>query len=121
MTSLGVTPWRPGEAELAAAKCFEDWCAQRATSGNWDEAQAITAVVTALIAHGNSRFQHYDENTRGGDPSAKIPNRLGFRTVNRNGETEYILQPPMMREMCNPFPEQLVARARVRIGAQIRR
>lgn len=38
-------------------------------------------------------------------------NRIGFRTCGNERQSEYILVPEMFREVCGPYPEDLVRRA----------
>jgi uncharacterized protein (DUF927 family) len=107
ITAFGITGWQPGEAQGAAGACFEAWRAQRG-GGAWDETQALRSIKSALVAHGNSRFQPFGEGQWDG---IKIPNRLGFRTRNKEGDCEYLILPDMFREICGAYPEDLMRRA----------
>jgi uncharacterized protein (DUF927 family) len=107
VTAFGITGWQPGEAQRAAGACFEAWRAQRG-GGAWDETQALRYVKSVLVAHGNSRFQPFEEGQRG---EMKIPNRLGFRTRSKDGDCEYLILPDMFREVCGAYPEDLMRRA----------
>ena len=114
-TAMGITGWEPGEALAAAGGCFNAWRVQRGASGSWDENQALKHVASVLITHGNSRFQFFIEGqTR--DETIKVPNRIGFRTQAKDGETEYLVLPAMFHELCGPFPEDLVRRTLQRHG-----
>jgi putative DNA primase/helicase len=108
-TSFGITGWQSDEAENAAGACFAAWRAQRGGNGAWDEGQALRHVKSVLAAHGNSRFQFFKEpnDTEG----TKIPNRLGFRTLTDEGDSQYLILPAMFPEVCSPYPEDLVRRA----------
>jgi putative DNA primase/helicase len=106
ITGFGISGWQPGEAQRAAGACFEAWRAQRG-GGAWDETQALRHVKSVLAAHGNSRFQFFGE---GQSNEIRIVNRLGFRTFSRAGESEYLIVPEMFREICGPYPEELVRR-----------
>jgi putative DNA primase/helicase len=108
LTSIGITGWRPDEAQAAAGSCFTAWNAQRG-GGSWDEDQALRHVKSILLAHGNSRFQLIGEDQKQNE--SKVLNRLGFRARTKEGETEYIVLPEMFRELCGPYPEDLVRRA----------
>jgi putative DNA primase/helicase len=73
-----ILPWRPGEAERAAAACFAAWLeARQGGDGRAEDATAIAAVRRFLIAHGSSRFE-----TVGTDDEAsgeRIANRAGWK------------------------------------------
>jgi len=51
-----------------------------------------------------------------GQNDVKIINRIGFRTIGKDGESEYLLVPETFREICGPYPEDLVRRALQRRG-----
>ena len=108
-TALGITGWEPGEALAAAGKCFKAWREQRGSNGTWDENQALKHVESMLIATGNSRFQFFMEGVNR-DETIKVPNRIGVRTVAKDGDTEYLVLPAMFHELCSPHPEDLVRR-----------
>jgi uncharacterized protein (DUF927 family) len=108
ITAFGITGWQPGEAQAAAGACFGAWRAQRG-GGAWDEGQALRHVKTILATHGNSRFQPFGGEADRDD--IKIPNRLGFRTRTKEGDSEYLILPDTFREVCGPYPEELVRRA----------
>jgi uncharacterized protein (DUF927 family) len=72
----GILPWPPGEAERAAAACFNAWLASRAAGkGAAEDTAAVAAVRRFLIQHGASRFE-----TVGTDDEAS-----GERVINRAG------------------------------------
>jgi len=109
-TALGITGWEPGEALAAAGRCFKAWREQRGANGTWDENQALKHVESMLIATGNSRFQFFMEG-QNRDETIKVLNRIGFRTLTEEGETEYLVLPAMFHELCGPYPEDLVRRS----------
>lgn len=109
-TELSIFRFPPGEFHVGVSKCFKAWRAQRGGTGAWDEDQAVKHVAAVLLAHGNSRFQLV-EGFKHDESAAKIMNRIGFRTLAKNGDSEYLVLPQMLRELCGPFSEDLVRRA----------
>ena len=107
-TQLGLTGWKKGEAAGSVAICFDAWRRNRRTDVNWDERGVISAVRAALLAHGRSRFQYYEEtqesNANESNHVAPIYNRLGFKTRDANCRTEYLLKREQLAEICKPYP-----------------
>ena len=56
-TSLGVTPWREGEASAAAAWAVEQWIGQRGGTEPAQARQAVEQVRRFIEAHGEYRFE----------------------------------------------------------------
>ena len=78
---VGLLPWEPGEAEGAAAACFQAWVAARAGgTGAAEDAAAIAAVRRCIGAYGESRFQNIDASD-----DRPVLNRLGWRKKDKTG------------------------------------
>ena len=72
--SLGVTPWREGEATAAAAWALAQWIGQRGGTEPAEARQAVEQVRRFIEAHGEYRFEPLD------DVDARaVPNRAGWR------------------------------------------
>jgi putative DNA primase/helicase len=80
----GVLPWSPGEAVRAASRCFADWLAERGGTGAAEIDGAISHLRATIERDGASRFQSSNE---------PVHQRLGFIRQQRDGETEYLIQP----------------------------
>src|SRR5208283_4492546 len=50
--SLGLTPWREGEATAAAARALEQWICQRGGTEDAEARQGIVQVRRFVEAHG---------------------------------------------------------------------
>jgi putative DNA primase/helicase len=103
-TRYGLTGWEKGAALNAARMCYEDWLAQRGTTGSADLYKAGRQVRAFLEKHGSSRFQF----VRGGpttDEETIIHDRAGFRRFNKKtGEAEFLILPETFRdEVCKGF------------------
>lgn len=73
-TALGLTGWPEGEAAAAAARCFDDWIADRGGIGAGEVAEALRRLRAFVAAHERARF----ENWRGESGRAIIVGRAGF-------------------------------------------
>lgn len=82
--ALGL-PWAEGEAERAAAVCFDAWRGTLGGEGPGELVSAIEAIRAAVEKHGESRFRKiYDDGLSSPD-SAPIRDLLGYR-LSRDGE-----------------------------------
>ena len=100
-TKWGLTGWSEGEAAGAAERCFKEWVKVRGTTGSSDTEAAIRQIRAFLGAYGDSRFQALNP---GSPETPRIPNRAGFKRVNDEGETEYlILLEAFRNELCAGF------------------
>lgn len=106
-TKWGLTGWREGEAVAAAERCFKEWVKTRGTTGSSDIEAAIRQIRAFLGAFGESRFQVLSPGQH--EALRIIPNRAGFKRLNDDDETEYlILQEPFRNELCAGFSHQSV-------------
>ena len=80
---FGVLPWFAGEAVRAASRGFADWLAERGGTGA-SEIDGAISHLRATIEREASRFQSSNE---------PVHQRLGFIRQQRDGETEYLIQP----------------------------
>ena len=124
-TKLDVLPWDEGEATAAAARCFQDWLVARGGLGSREEMAAVEQVRHFIAAHGAARFEEMsvaddqsdDEGSTTGRPDTRIQNRVGYRSVTRSGEVEYIILPEnWKKDVCQGFDHTLVTTALVEKG-----
>jgi uncharacterized protein (DUF927 family) len=111
-----LTGWEKGAALNAATRCYEDWLAQRGTTGSADLYKAVRQVRAFLEKHGSSRFQF----VRGGSTAeeAVIHDRVGFRRINGStGECEFLMLPETFKgEVCKGFSYLTVINELERLG-----
>lgn len=140
--TMGILPWPEGEAELAAATCFNAWVRARGGTGPAEIAAGIAQVRAFLEAHGMSRFEPaWDiarqvdeaeaEEARQAEAEARgeryfpkvrrpadvrIVNRVGFRRLDDTGRWEFYAMPEGFREMCRGFDTKALAAELVKAG-----
>ena len=123
-TKLGITGWEEGDAEEAAARCFNDWLGNRpAGHGSAENAQAIAQVRLFIEQHGESRFATpwerettcvlpEGEETKVMKPDRPTINRAGFRQRSNDGGWVYFVYPETWKaEVCRSIDETKAARA----------
>jgi putative DNA primase/helicase len=78
--ALGL-PWAEGEAERAAAACFEAWQGTLGGDGPGELVASIEALRAAVEKHGESRFRSLGASEQGLPPLTSQPVRdlLGYR------------------------------------------
>ena len=81
-TTLGVTPWREGEASAAAAWALAQWIGQRGGTEPAEARQAIEQVRRFIEAHGEYRFDPLDDATLAPFRTAPAGARARARTAN---------------------------------------
>jgi putative DNA primase/helicase len=109
-----VLPWPQGEATTGVAKCFQAWLAARGSSGSSEIETGIRQVLTAVQAHGSSRFEEAWtlETIR-----VSIRDRLGFRRPDGpNGEWTYYFTSSGWQEVCVGRDRQAIAREMISRG-----
>lgn len=118
-TTFGVLPWPAGEATKAAARCFEDWIAERGGTAPAEEREHVAAVRRFIELHGASRFELMGRlaptDSAGALIEQKIINRAGFRRVDddsyEGGETEFLFLPEVWKsEVCAGLNPTAVAK-----------
>ena len=112
-TEFRVTGWREGEAEGAAKACFESWLDSRGSTGVGDVEAAIRQVRAFIEAHGNSRFQSCvpRHDGRGNEIHERVIDRVGFKSVDAEGDTEFLILPEAFRqEVCKGLDYRMVAK-----------
>jgi putative DNA primase/helicase len=103
--SLGVTPWREGEAMAAAAWALEQWISQRGGTEPAEARQAVEQIRRFIEAHGEYRFEPLDN----GD-ARDVPNRAGWRK-GEGADREWLIPPETWRaEICAGLDPKAVAR-----------
>ncbi|HEY1979307.1 MAG TPA: DUF927 domain-containing protein [Xanthobacteraceae bacterium] len=104
-TSLGVTPWKAGEAREAAAWAFKRWLSSRGGSESAEARQAVQQVRLFIEQFGEARFDPVD--VPGAKPS---PNRAGWRK-GQGEDQEWLIPPEVWRaEICEGLNASVVAR-----------
>jgi putative DNA primase/helicase len=78
-------PWAEGEAERAAAVCFDAWRSARGGEGPGELIAAMAAIRAATERHGESRFRDLNP-TSSGEPATfiqhgAIRDQLGYRFI----------------------------------------
>lgn len=114
--AFGVLPWPAGEATSAAAACFAAWLADRGGTGSAEEMSGVAAVRRFIEAHGASRFEPMDslipQDKFNAPLDVRIHNRAGFRRLNGDGGTEYLILPEAFRaEVCAGLDATATAKA----------
>jgi uncharacterized protein (DUF927 family) len=129
-TAFGVLPWPAGEASKAAARCFNDWIAERGGIAPAEEREHVAAVRRFIELHGSSRFELMDDLAPkrtifdGGysteEPiEQKIINRAGFKRPDPGNRTEaeFLLLPEVWKsEVCAGLDPTAVAKTLVKRG-----
>ena len=113
-TEEGITGWKQNEATGAAARCLENWLAQRGTAGAVDIETALRQVRNFIEVNGASRFQSSTARLDAhGEPiHEKVVNRVGFRVEEDSETTMYLILPEVFRrEVCEGFDFRAVAKA----------
>jgi uncharacterized protein (DUF927 family) len=101
-TKTGIMPWEQGEATRAAEDAFEDWLKARGGAMPAEVRDGVAAVRAFIQAHGQSRFQGWNETSGGDDftESRVVVNRAGFRwKPAKEGEpADYLIFPDVFRK-----------------------
>lgn len=106
-TAMGVTPWEPAAARIAAAWAFEQWVAGRGGTEPAEVRQAIETVRLVIEQHAESRFEPIDGETAW----RPVGSRLGWRKGD-GGEREWWIPPETWRaEICGGLDPKFVAKA----------
>jgi len=99
--SYGIVGWEPGNATVAAKRCFDSWLQSRGGRGPQEVQTAIAHLRLIIQRDGDSRFQALERiqsgkwQFRGNYP---VKDRLGFvREV--DGDKEYVIQPETWNEL----------------------
>jgi uncharacterized protein (DUF927 family) len=109
-TAAGLLPWRPDEAERAAAAMFCAWRGARpGGDGDAERATAISAVRRFLTAHGDARFEAIGADAD--DKAPRIINRAGWKRRDGDGWL-FLVAPDVFRgEVGAGLDADAVARA----------
>ena len=105
-TMFGITGWDIGEAEEAAARCWQDWLRERGGAGAAEVRNAFRQVRLFLEQHGESRFSVW-----GNLKERPVANRAGFRKCFDSGTQYYVLPEVFRAEVCKGLDAAMVARA----------
>jgi len=82
---MQVLPWKPGEAERAAASCFRSWLSMRGHSGAGEDEMALAHIRGFIIQHRDTRFSRIN------DDFASVRDRVGWTKQGSNGD-DYLFQ-----------------------------
>lgn len=120
-TRFGVTGWREGEANDAAARCFQSWLDLRGGVGNQETKKLLEQVRGYFAQHGDSRFVTVCEKVRGQglviyDDNQRVINRAGFKFNGEGGRMCFFVLPHAFHEMCEGFNIKTAAKILVAKG-----
>jgi len=109
-TTLGILPWEPGEALLAARTCFAAWVEARGGTEPAEVRDGIAAVRAFISAHGMSRFLAAWDDDRADE--TRIINLAGYRkkvTVGDGGAWEFYVTAEAWGEVTAGFDPKALA------------
>lgn len=110
-TAYGVTGWKSGTANEAAATCFQTWLEQRGGAGNSEREKILSAVRAFFETHGDARFAEL------GSRNERVTiNRMGFRARGDDGGEFYVLPEAYKREVCAGFDQRTVTKVLINEG-----
>jgi putative DNA primase/helicase len=106
-----ITRWPKATSIEAAARMFEVWMFNRDSHGHQDDENAIKQIRAFLELHGGSRFQDVS------DPGTHVYNRAGFKRIDAEGETEYLILSEVFRlEVCKGYDVRAVLKLLIERG-----
>ncbi len=109
-TALGVTPWRDGEAQAAAAWALSQWIESRGGTEPAEARQAIEQVRLFIEQYGEARFEPLDEAD-----ARTVLNRAGWRKG--GNEREWLIPPETWKnEICSGLDPKFVAKTLAEAG-----
>jgi putative DNA primase/helicase len=97
-STMDVVPWVDGEADKAAARCFEAWVSARGGTGAAEIAAGLAQVRRFFELHAESRFSPW--RTDNGEPERATINRAGFRRDDGTGLEFLVLPIAWKSEIC---------------------
>lgn len=120
-TQYGITGWEKGEALRAAATCFRSWLEQRGGTGNQETNKLLEQVRGYFEQHGDSRFVRVIPGQNGNgldiaDKQQRVINRAGFRIINGEGQTAFLVLSTAFHEICEGFNIKAAAKILIENG-----
>jgi putative DNA primase/helicase len=110
-TNLGITGWKPHDAENAVKSCFTAWFDARESGGDLDATAILSQVKGFFEEHGESRFTSLDD-----DFNHATNRRAGF-SRDSDGGTEFIVLPEVFKsEICSGFNATTVTKILIEQG-----
>lgn len=113
-TQLGITGWKKGEADKAAAQLFKNFIKDRGGEGNSEDRKILEHIMVELTTKGESHFTRWDSSEPRVDthqPRSIV--RWGYRRIEENtactstdvtSEEEFYIFPEVFRkEICKDF------------------
>jgi putative DNA primase/helicase len=110
-SEFGITGWPEGEADHAAATCFQAWLGRRGTTGDQEIEAGIRQVRAFIEAYGDSRFVAAWEN----DPE-RVVTRAGYRRNTSEGWEYFVLPEQWQGELARGFDPSALAFAMIKRG-----
>lgn len=105
---MGILPFEPGACIDAAMRCYDDWLAERGTSGSREVDEGLRKVRLFLETNQDARFTPYGIDDLEERPTYQ---RAGY-THEEYGETYFLIQGEVFRqEMLKGFDAPLIARS----------
>ncbi len=112
--SLGVLPWRAGEAYEGVGKCFKSWVENRGGNGAADVTRALEQIRQFLFENTPNRFPTLNQD--GNVCDILGGKRAGFKR-DSGGVTEWLIFPETFRqEVCKGFDLKQVESELIRRG-----
>jgi putative DNA primase/helicase len=102
---LGIVPWTEGEAEEAAARCFQDWLNARGGSEAAEVVAAIAQVRLFIEQYGDARFEPLT-----GSSERPIFNRAGWRRGGGENQEWLVPHETWKAEVARGCDPKMVAR-----------
>lgn len=110
--AVGVLPWPEGEAERAAAVCFNAWLDQRGGTGPAEVKAGLEQVRRFFQAHGASRFEPW----QGADQARPVINRAGFIRQSDEGRELCIFPATFRDEVAAGFDAKALVKELMALG-----
>jgi hypothetical protein len=119
-TRYDITGWEAGEATRAVNTCFEAWLELRGGTGQQESKSLLDQVRGFFEQFGDSRFievRHVEgEGNKLVDQNQRVINRAGFRRIDSEGNTMFLVLPEAFREICEGFNIRAAAKILIEKG-----
>jgi putative DNA primase/helicase len=116
-TSMGILPWKQGEATNAVVACMGAWLEHRGGEGSAEMLMAVKQVRETLARHSTKHFDMWVKNSghEKGHVDAKALDRWGFRTEEK-GENHFYATAVGFGKLCEGFDKKATAKELAKLG-----